>query len=151
MRSDGAARFAATTRLIFDEHQRIADWCEGHIEHFSGWGNEPRAIGLEVNGELRAGVVYTNFSPGNVIASIVVDGGMNRRFLYSIFYNPFIAWKVRHITCTMEASNSRSIKLCSSMGFVERGRLPEAAANGEDIVIMGLLKRDCRFLAWGPK
>lgn len=114
--------------------------------HFAGWGTEPRAIGLEVDGKLRAGVVYTNYSPGNVFASIAVDGGMNRRFLYTIFYNPFIAWKVRHITCTIEESNVKSIKLCRHLGFEQRGRLPEAAVNGEDVIIMGLLARDCRFI-----
>jgi hypothetical protein len=139
------------SRLVFDEHQRIADWCEARIEHFAGWGSDPRAIGLEVEGDLRAGVVYTNYSQGNVFASIVIDGGMNRRFLYAIFFNPFIAWKVRHITCTIEESNVKSIKLCSHMGFVPRGRLPESAVNGEDIIIMGLLKRHCRFLDRGPK
>lgn len=104
-----------------------------------------------MGGELRAGVVFTNYSPGNVFASIAAEGPLTRRFLYAIFYNPFIAWKVRHITCTIEESNVKSIKLCTHMGFIERGRLPEAAANGEDVLILGLLKRDCRFLAWGPK
>lgn len=135
----------ARSRLIFDEHQRIADWCEVRIEHFSGWGSEPRAIGLEVNGRLRAAVVYTNFSPGNVFASIVIDGRMNRQFLYAIFYNPFVAWKVRHISCTIEESNVKSLKLCGHLGFTERGRLPESAVNGEDIIIMGMLRRECKW------
>lgn len=142
-------RREAPSKLVFD-HQRIADWCESRIEHFSGWGSEPRAIGLETDGELTAGVVYTNFSPGNVFGSIVVER-MNRRFLYAIFYNPFIAWKVRHISCVIEESNAKSFKLCRHMGFSVRGRLPESAAQGEDVIIMGLLKRDCRFLTWGPK
>ncbi len=137
---------AARSRLVVDDHRRVADWCRARIEHFAGWGSEPKAIGYEVDGELRAGVVYTNFNGANVFASIAIDGGMNRRFLYAIFYNPFIAWGCRHITCAIEASNERSIRLCSHMGFTERGRLPESAINGEDVIIMGLLKRDCRWL-----
>lgn len=142
---------AARSRLIVDDPERVAAWCESHIVHFAGWGSAPRAIGLETDGELCAGVVYTNFSPGNVNASIAIDGGMNRRFLYAIFYNPFVAWNVRHITCVIEESNRRSLKLCAHMGFRLRGRLPESAINGEDVIIMGLLKRECRFLTWGPK
>lgn len=142
---------AARSRLIFDEPQRIADWCQARIIHFSGWGSAPSAVGLEVGGELRAGVVYTNFSGGNVFASIVAEGALNRRFLYAIFFNPFMAWQVRHITCAIEASNVKSFKLCSNMGFIQEGCLRESAVNGEDIIIMGLLKRECRFLTWGPK
>jgi len=112
---------AALSRLIVDEHQRVADWCESRIEHFSGWGSEPRAIGLEVGGVLKGGVVYTNYSPGNVFASIAIDGRINRRFLHAIFYNPFVAWKVRHIACTIEESNVKSINLCSAIRRQWRG------------------------------
>jgi hypothetical protein len=142
----------ARSRLIFDEHQRIADWCEARIVHFSGWGSEPRAIGYEVNGIIKGGVVYTNYSPGNVFASIALDGPINRRFLYAIFYNPFIAWKVRHISCTIEESNVKSINLCTRMGFSQEGRMRESAVNGEDVIVMGMLKREAeRWLKVGPK
>jgi hypothetical protein len=137
---------AARSRLIFDEHQRIADWCEARIVHFSGWGSDPRAVGYEVDGELKGGVVYTNFSPGNVVASVAMDAPFTRKYLYAIFYNPFIAWKVRHMTCMVEESNVKSLKLCRHLGFVDRGRLPESAVNGEDVIILGMLKRECRWI-----
>jgi hypothetical protein len=137
---------ADRSRLIFDEHSRIADWCEERIPHFSGWGSEPRAVGYEIEGELKGGVVYTNFSPGNVVASVAMDVPFTRKFLYAIFYNPFIAWKVRHMTCMIEESNVKSLKLCTHLGFVERGRLPESAVDGEDVIILGMLKRECRYL-----
>lgn len=121
------------------------------IEHFAGWGTDPKAIGYEVDGELRGGVVYTNYSGANVFATIAMTAPLTRRFAYSIFWCPFVQFGVRHITCAIEESNRRSLKLCMHMGFKLRGRLPESAINGEDIIIMGLLKRDCRFLAWGPK
>lgn len=136
----------APSRLIFDEHQRIADWCEARIVHFSGWGSDPRAIGYELAGVLKGGVVYTNYSHGNVFASIALDGSINRRFLHAIFFNPFIAWKVRHIGCLIETSNTRSIRLCSHMGFIPEGRLREAAVNGEDVILMGMLRNECRWL-----
>jgi len=133
------------SRLIVDEHQRVADWCEARIEHFAGWGTEPRAIGMEIDGDLTAGVVYTNFSPGNVFASIAVEH-MGPHFLHAIFYNPFVAWGCRHIGAMIEESNAKSINLCKKMGFSQEGRLRESAVNGEDVIVMGLLKRECRFL-----
>lgn len=134
------------SRLIFTEHQRIADWCEARIEHFAGWGSDPRAIGYEVDGVIKGGVVYTNYTPANVFASIVLDAPITKRFLYAMFYNPFMQWKVRHISSAIEESNARSLRLCSHMGFIQEGRLRQSAINGEDVILMGLLKSECRFI-----
>lgn len=119
--------------------------------HFSGWGSDPKAIGYEVDGELKGGVVYTNYSGANVFGSIVLDAPLTRRFVYAMFWCPFVQFGVNHITCAIEESNRRSLKLCMHLGFRLRGRLPESAVNGEDVIIMGLLKKDCRWLALGPK
>jgi RimJ/RimL family protein N-acetyltransferase len=145
-RSTTCSSPAARSRLIFTEHQRVADWCEARIEHFSGWGSDPKAIGYEVEGVIKGGVVYTNYTPANVFASIALDAPINRRFLYAIFYNPFVVWNVRHLSCAIEESNAKSIKLCSNMGFIQEGRLRESAINGEDVILMGMLKSECRFL-----
>lgn len=134
------------TGLIVDNDQRLADWCATRMPHFSGWGTQPRAVGLEVRSRIRAAVVYTNYSVGNVFASIAIDGRMNRQFLHAIFYNPFIAWGVRHITCTIEDENVKSLKLCKHLGFKQCGRLRQAAFNGGDIIIMGMLESECRYL-----
>lgn len=124
----------------------MAKWCEERIEHFSGWGSDPKAIGYEVGGALKGGVVYTNYSKSNVFASIVMDAPITKRFLYAIFYNPFMQWKVRHISCAIEQSNAASLRLCSRMGFIQEGRIRQAAVNGEDVILMGLLKSECRFI-----
>lgn len=134
------------SRLIFSEHQRVADWCEERIVHFSGWGTDPKAIGYEVGGVLKGGVVYTNYTPANVFASIVLEAPLTKRFLYAMFYNPFMQWKVRHISCAIEESNLASINLCARMGFQQEGRLRESAINGEDVILMGMLKTECRFI-----
>lgn len=141
----------APSRLIVNDHQRVADWCEARIEHFAGWGSNPKAIGWENTGEITAGVVYTNYSPGNVFASIACDAPLTRKFLYAIFYNPFISWGCRHIGSMIEESNVKSINLCARMGFSQEGRLRESAVNGEDVIVMGLTRKECRFLTWGPK
>jgi RimJ/RimL family protein N-acetyltransferase len=95
--------------------------------------------------------VYTNYSGKNVFASIVMEAPITRRFLYSMFWCPFVQFGVNHISCAIEESNRRSLKLCIHLGFHLRGRLPESATNGEDIIIMGMLKRDCQWLALGPR
>lgn len=133
------------SRLIFDDNARIARWCEERIEHFSGWGTDPKAIGYEVGGHLKGGVVYTNYTPANVFATIVCEAPITKRFLYAMFWCPFGQFGVRHISCAIEASNARSINLCTRLGFKLEGRLRESAINGEDVIIMGMLKKECRW------
>lgn len=119
--------------------------------HFAGWGTDPKAIGYELDGEIRGAVVYTNYSGANVFATIAMAAPITKRFLFSMFWCPFEQFGVNHITCAIEESNAESLRLCTHMGFSQRGRLPECAVNGEDVIIMGMLKRECRWLALGPK
>lgn len=139
----------ARSKLIFDDNARVASWCQQQIKHFSGWGSDPKAIGYELDGEIRGGVVYTNYSGANVFATIAMTAPISKRFLFSMFWCPFVQFGVRHITCAIEASNTRSLHLCAHMGFKQEGRMRESAIGGEDIIIMGMLKSECKWI--GPK
>lgn len=136
----------ARCRLIFDDNARVAAWCQERIVHFAGWGSDPKAIGYEIDEQLQGGVVYTNYSQANVFASIVLDKPITKRFLYSMFYCPFVQFGVNHISCAIEASNTRSLNLCGRLGFIEEGRMRESAVNGEDVIMMGMLHSECRWL-----
>lgn len=86
-----------------------------------------------------------------MFATIAMTAPITKRFLYAIFYCPFVQFGVNHITCAIEASNLKSVNLCSRMGFRLEGSMRESAVNGEDVLIMGMLKRECPWLAIGPK
>jgi RimJ/RimL family protein N-acetyltransferase len=124
----------------------VAAWAASRIKHFSGWGSNPKCIGYERAGKIVGAVVYHNFTPANVFASIAMACPITRRFLYAMFYCPFEQWGVRHISSAIEASNLESIRLCSHMGFIPEGRMRESAINGEDVILMGMLKSECRWL-----
>lgn len=81
-----------------------------------------------------------------MFGTIVLEVPITKRFLYAMFYNPFVHWKVRHISCAIEASNAKSLHLCQRLGFTKEGCMREAAVDGEDIIMMGMLKRECRYL-----
>jgi len=84
-----------------------------------------------------------------VFATIAMTAPITKRFLFSIFWCPFVQFGVRHIACAIEASNTRSLRLCTHMGFKEEGRMRESAVRGEDVIIMGMLKSECKWI--GPK
>lgn len=91
-------------------------------------------------------MVYTNYTPTNVFGSIVMEAPITKRYLYTMFWVPFVQWNLPHLSAAIEDSNAKSLNLCARWGFSIEGRLREAASDGGDVIIMGMLKRECRFL-----
>jgi len=117
---------------------------------FVGWNGYYQAIGRERAGQIVGAVIYTNASPRNVVTSIVLEEPMTRRFLYAVFWYPFEQLKVARLTATVEEWNAKSLLFCKHVGFRVEGRMVEAASDGGDVIVMGLLKRNCRFLKRPP-
>lgn len=120
------------------------------MPNFVGWNGYYQAIGYEREGEIQGAVVYTNASPRNIVTSIVLEAPLTRRFLYSVFWYPFVQLGVHRLTATVEEWNTKSLLFCKHVGFRVEGRLREAASDGGDVIMMGLLKKDCRFLKRPP-
>jgi RimJ/RimL family protein N-acetyltransferase len=59
---------------------------------------------------------------------------------------PFITLKVPRMTATISATNENSMLLAERHGWVKEGVKRKAGPNGDDIVIWGLLRDECKFL-----
>ena len=116
------------------------------MPNFIGWNGYYQAIGYERDGQIKGAVVYTNASPTNVMTSIVLEAPLTRKFLYAIFWYPFVQLGCRRITALVEEWNQKSTGFCEHVGFKVEGKLRNAAVDGGDVVLMGLLKSECRFL-----
>lgn len=101
------------------------------------------AIGLEREGEIVAGVIYENFMTTTITCHISISGRLNKKFLWAIFDYPFKVCKVDKIVAPIVATNEKSIKLVTNMGFTEEARIKRS--NG-DMVFFTMLKENCRFL-----
>lgn len=134
------------SRLVYGEDERVAKWCQERLPNFIGWNGYYTAIGYERRGELKAGVVYTNYSRANVVTSIVLEIPISRRFLFAVLYYPFMQLNTRRITAMVDARNEKSLRFCKHVGFSWEGLLREGAIDGGDVVVMGMLKRECRWL-----
>jgi hypothetical protein len=58
---------------------------------------------------------------------------------------PFQIRNLRRISAEIAASNTRAINGFMKLGAKEDGRKREAGKNGEDVIIFGLLRKDCRI------
>lgn len=134
------------TRIVWDRPDEVAAWVAPRI------GEEKfelaTAIGLERYGQLIAGVVYTGLTDRSVqmhIAAIPGKRWCTREFILAFFGYPFVQLRLSRVTALVRASNVDSLKFCDHIGMTREGVLREATAEG-DLVIFGMLRRECRYL-----
>lgn len=125
----------------------VVRWTEARLSHRF---RDPGAfgIGLERDGALVAGVVFDQRLHHDVHAHIAADHGAltSRRYLYAIHHYPFFMLGVRRISVCVRAGNHASAKLATDLGFALEGVKRAGYADGEDMLQLGMLKEDCRWL-----
>lgn len=88
---------------------------------------------------------YTDWDVEMSIASIDPKWALNRTFIKACFTYAFDVLGVDRITGRAETSNDRAIRMDKRLGFKQEGICRRALA-GQDIIIFGMLREECRFL-----
>lgn len=136
-----------TSQLVYGQEDRLLPWAEARI----GAGKFRRdaySIGLEKDGELAAVVVFDNFSAADCNMHIASDGTgawMSKSLLLAAFAYPFQQLGLRRVTGVVPSKNAQAIAFDEHLGFVREGYCPHAMPDG-DVVILGLLRENCRFI-----
>jgi RimJ/RimL family protein N-acetyltransferase len=107
------------------------------------------AIGLLEEGALIAGVVYNDWTGGNVFAHVAAEDGrrwLSKEYLRVCFEYPFTQLGVNRVTGWVEESNLAARKFDEHLGFELEARLKGAARDGGDVLIYVLWKDKCRFI-----
>lgn len=135
------------SKLIYGQEDRLLPWAQERIG--VAFRRDAYTLGLERDGELVAVVVYDSFSLVDCAMHIASDGSgawMNKSLLVSAFAYPFIQLGLLRVTGLVPATNEAALKFDEHLGFVREGYHPKAAPDGGDLVSMGLLKENCRFV-----
>lgn len=133
---------------MLDDKARCGAWALERIAHVPSWGEWFEAIGLERDAELVAAVIFNLWSGADIAMHIAAVPGrrwMTREFLRAAFRYPFVQLECQRVTGYVPASNADALRFDRHLGFVEEGRMREALPNGEDVIVLGLLKRECRW------
>ena len=133
--------------MICFDRQRCLDFAESRLGH-RDWGEWCQAIGYERNGELLAVTIYNHLSESDISMHVVALQGRKwcvPEFLSAAFRYPFVQLKLRRVTAFVPSSNEQALKLDRHLGFIYEGRMREAGPDGEDVIVLGLLRRECRF------
>jgi hypothetical protein len=124
----------SSSRLIFDDKERVGSWVADRVGFFSPFGGY-YAMGAELNGELTCGVVIQSWTNTTAIAHLAVSKPtklMAELFDHTVAY-VFGQMKLRRLTVYVDADNHKSLKLTSHLGFVDEAILEKAGDDGVDI------------------
>lgn len=66
--------------------------------------------------------------------------------LYHIFAYPFEQLGCTRVTAPIKSTNRASIRTVEALGFTLEGTLRHAGRNGEDTLLYGMLKEECRWI-----
>ena len=141
----------STSRLIFDDKERVGAWVADRVGFFSPFGGF-YAMGAELDGELTSGVVVQSWTNTTAIAHLAVSKPtklMAELFDHTIAY-VFGQLGLRRLTAYVDADNEKSLKLTSHIGFVDEAILQGAGDNGVDIHVRVLWPQNyCRGIRHG--
>lgn len=139
-------------RIVSEPAHEIAHWLASRVQHFEVGSSPYTAIGLrDDRGHLVAAAVYDNFTRINIDTHIAIEHrrALTRHYLGEILRYPFEQLRVERITGRVAASNAASRRFCEHVGFVEEGRCRRALPGGEDLIVFGMLRTECRWLEVG--
>lgn len=136
---------AVHSRIVCDNPATIARFvADGVPCDFTG--RNISAIGLERDGKIIAGVVYSGFNGSCITADIRGIGRWaNREYLRAIFDYPFLQAGVKRITAVVESDNETSQKFVKHLGFVHEATLRHAGRSG-DLLVFRMFRDECKWL-----
>lgn len=113
----------------------------------------PIGIGLEKDGEMVAGVVYSDWCGTNIWAHVAAIPGRRwmtpsayKKFTHACFHYPFVYLGVNRMTGWVEANNLEARRFDEHLGFKQEAVLRGAARDGGDVIIYVMFREDCRYV-----
>ena len=108
------------------------------------------AIGIIADDRMLGAVVYDNYRPEykSIGAHIVVTDkrALSRKTLRRLFHYPFVELGLNRISCFIDSLNEASVRLCERLGFSCEGKCSQGSIGGNDLLIYGMLKGECKWL-----
>lgn len=123
-------------------------WAEERIESCR-FRDDAKAIGMERHGALVAVVVYDTFSPISCFVHLAAAERhwFTREFAIRAMAFPFVQCRFSRINCIISANNRLSLAFTRQFGWKQEGVLREAGVDGADLILFGMLRRECRYLS----
>ena len=138
----------ASCRIFADRDGSVAKWvCDG-LNEDTDWVGQNITMGIELDGELIAGIIFNNIRPNLDVWLTIYSTNRrwcNRRVLRAIFGLAFDEMGSRRVSLCVSKDNEAIKKLVEGLGFVREGLLRQYRDNGNDCIVYGMLKNECKW------
>ena len=135
--------------ILCGQAEVIARWVEARVPGYRSF-DTPAGFGVLLQGRLAAGVVFHNYDAraGDIEVVIAAESPRwaSREVFYTAFAYPFLQLGCRRVTARVPVSNLRARRLVEGAGFILEGLMRNAAHDGGDVLIYGMLKKECRWI-----
>jgi len=135
--------------LILYDRERVSAWVAKKINHCGVWPCA-NAFGVEMKGEIVAGVVLEQINGANAVCHIAIEKPCKAMLsLFSVVCDyAFRQLGLKRITGFVSASDTSVIEFDKRLGFEEEFVMKDAAFDG-DVVVLVLRADNCRWLPKG--
>lgn len=130
---------------MYGQDQRIGEWARELSDERRLWNAGYRAIGLQRNGILIAGVAYTDYYGGSIAGHITATAPLTRPFVRALFAYPFLQLKCRRFSAWVPARKRHVQHFVERLGFTYESRM-ERALLDDDVLVYRMFPTDCRWL-----
>lgn len=115
----------------------------------AGYRTEPPFKGFVVIGDAGkpcGAVTLTRKSATEVELGALGHDMARKDLLKALFRYVFDTMGARRVSSLSWAASKRSARALRCLGFIEEGRKRQYGADGEDLILWGMLRHECRFL-----
>lgn len=99
--------------------------------------------------KFRAVVLFCGYNGHAIEMHVASDGSrrwLTRDYLRACFRYAFVQLGVRRVTGLVSAKNEAALKFDRALGFKDEGCIRQGADDGSDLLVLGMLRAECRFL-----
>jgi RimJ/RimL family protein N-acetyltransferase len=140
----------ATIEVVGEQRPVFIDWAQRALGGIR-LARDAKTIAAVKGDEILAVVCYDTFTAFDCHMHIASNGSrrwISRALLREAFAYPFIQCGLRRVTGLVAASNQDAMRFDLHLGFRIEGLCREGAPDG-DLFILGMLRRECRFIQQG--
>jgi hypothetical protein len=132
--------------ITYRSGESVSEFVKSHTG-VQGWMGQYICLGIEIDGELKAGVVYDGYSGWDINMHMAIDDrrAVSRKTLKVAFTFPFITLACRRITGLVPSKNVKARRFDEHLGFVLEG-VKKCALEDDDELIYGMVKENCRWI-----
>jgi RimJ/RimL family protein N-acetyltransferase len=133
--------------IVYEDQARMLAWASERLRRLK-FRDDAVAIGRETGGQLAGVVVFDTHGPSSCLLHVAAEPGKpwaSAQFLTHAMAYVFKTCGYHRITCTVSEHNAASLSFTRRFGWTEEGRLREQGPDLEDMIVFGLLARECSW------